>query len=118
MTKVSSQPEGSPFTPRQVKLLKIGVAIMTALMILGIFALVYGMARQASRLGASQKPAATLVNKTPYLKTMDLGQGKLEGVQTSGDILVLHWRGDASDTVVLIDPRDGHELGRIQVPRR
>jgi hypothetical protein len=53
-----------------------------------------------------------------YLRTLDLGQGKLEGVAASGDLLMLHWRGEAGDTIITIDARDGHELGRIQVPHR
>jgi hypothetical protein len=117
MTKISSPPEGSSFTPRQVRLLKISIAIMTALLILGIIALVYGMARQAKRLGAAPEPAAR-AGLPPYLRSLDLGQGKLESIAASGDLLILHWKGEASDIVLTIDPRDGHELGRIQVPHR
>jgi hypothetical protein len=116
--KPSNPPEGSAFTPRQVRFLKISIAIMTALLILGIFALIYGMARQAKRLGAAPEPVVARAGLPPYLRTLDLGQGKLEGIAASGDLLMLHWRGEASDTVLTIDPRDGHELGRIQVPRR
>jgi hypothetical protein len=31
---------------------------------------------------------------------------------------MLHWRGEAGDMILTIDPRNGHELGRIQVPHR
>jgi hypothetical protein len=85
---------------------------------LGIFALIYGMARQAKKLGATPEPAAARAGQPPYLRTLDLGQGKLESIAASGDLLMLHWRGDASDIVLTMDPRDGRELGRIQVPRR
>jgi len=118
MTKTSNPPDGSPFTPRQVRLLKISVAIMTVLLIAGIFALVYGMVRQAKRLGAAPEPAAARARLPPYLRSLDLGQGKLESIAASGDLLILHWKGEASDIVLTIDPRNGHELGRIQVPRR
>jgi hypothetical protein len=118
VTKSSNPPEGSPFTPRHVRLLKISIAIMTALLILGIFALIYGMARQAKRLGGSPEPAVARAPLAAYSRTLDLGQGKLEGVAASGDLLMLHWRGEAGDTILTIDPRNGHELGRIQVPHR
>jgi hypothetical protein len=118
MTKTSSPPEGSTFTPRQVRLLKISIAIMTALLILGIFALIYGMARQASRLGTAPEPAAARAVLPAYQRTLDLGQGKLESIAASGELLMLHWRGEAGDMILTIDPRNGHELGRIQVPRR
>jgi hypothetical protein len=118
MMKPSNPPEGSAFTPRQVRLLKISIAIMTALLILGIFALIYGMARQAKRLGAAPESAVARTGLPPYLRTLDMGQGKLESIAASGNLLMLHWRGEASDIVLTIDPKDGHELGRIQVPRR
>jgi hypothetical protein len=117
MTK-TNPPEGSAFTPRQVRILKISIAIMTALLMLGIFALIYGMARQAKRLGAAPEPAAARAGLPPYLRTLDLGQGNLESIAASGELLILHWKGEASDIILTIDPRDGHELGRIQVPRR
>jgi hypothetical protein len=118
MTKISSPPEGSSFTPRQVRLLKISIAIMTSLLILGILALVYGMARQAKRLGAGSEPATARAGLTPYSRSLDLGQGKLESIAASGELLILHWKRDGSDIIVTMDPRDGHELGRIQVPQR
>jgi hypothetical protein len=116
MTETS--PGGSPFTSRHVRLLKISIAIMTALLILGIIALVFGMARQAKRLGVAPESAASRAGQQPYLRTLDLGQGKLDSIAASGDLLMLHWRGEAGDVILTIDPRDGHELGRIQVPHR
>jgi hypothetical protein len=118
LTKSSNPPEGSPFTPRHVRLLKISIAIMTMLLILGIVALIYGIARQAKRLGAAPDPDAARAGPAAYMRTLDLGQGKLESIAAGGGLLMLHWRGDAGDVVLTIDPRDGHELGRIQVPRR
>jgi hypothetical protein len=117
MTKVSDPVEGSSFTSRQVRFLKIGVAIMTALLILGIMALVYGMARQASRLGTTAKPAAIAAAQSPYSRSVDLGHGEIRSVSAADGLIVLYWRGDASDTIVTFDAKDGRELGRIQVPR-
>lgn len=96
-------------------MLKIAVAIMTTLLIIGIVALVYGMARQAAKLGTA--PSA-LSPQYLYGKNLILGQGELKSVSASDGLIVLHWQGEANDTIVTIQGRDGRELGRIQVPRR
>ncbi|MGO8954569.1 MAG: hypothetical protein ACLPWS_05525 [Rhodomicrobium sp.] len=118
MTKVSSPLQGGIFTPRHVRILKISVAIMTALLLLGIVALIFGVVRQASKLGTAAKPAAVAAGRVPYVRSLDLSQGKLESIAASGDLLVMHWKGEGSDVVLTIDPRDGRELGRIQIPHR
>lgn len=114
MTKVSNPAAGSALAPRHVRALKIAVGIMTALLLLGIVALVYGVARQVSKLGTAKTAAA----QAPYTRLLDLGQGRLETVTTSGGLLILYWRGDGSDIVLSVDPRNGNELGRIQVTHR
>ncbi|MGA7326174.1 MAG: hypothetical protein WBX25_17230 [Rhodomicrobium sp.] len=118
MTSAPDPLPGSTFTARQVRLLKISVAIMTALLLLGMIAVFYGMARQAAKLGSSA-PARTeaAAGPTPYLRTLDLGKGQLQGVAAAGGLIILHWKGEGNDSIVTIDPRNGHELGRIQVPR-
>ena len=118
MTNVTSPLPGSTFTPRGVRILKIAVAIMTALLLFGILALVYGVGKQVSKLGTAGKPVAASVPlaRTPYTRVLDLGQGMLETVAASGDLVILHWKGEGSDTVLSIDPRNGNELGRIQFP--
>ncbi|MGO9544895.1 MAG: hypothetical protein ACLPPF_08885 [Rhodomicrobium sp.] len=120
MTNVTSPLPGSTFTPRGVRILKIAVAIMTAILLFGIVALVYGVGQQVSKLGTAGKPVAASVPpaRTPYARVLDLGQGTLETVAASGDLVILHWKGEGSDTVLSIDPRNGNELGRIQVPHR
>ncbi len=98
-------------------MLKIAVAILTTLLILGIFALVYGVARQASKLGTAS-PAPALSAGSLYGQTLALGQGELKSVSVSDGLIVLHWKGEASDTIVTISGKDGREVGRIQVPHR
>jgi hypothetical protein len=124
MTKVSTPHQGSAplpgsvFAPRHVRILKISVAIMTALLLLGIVALVFGIARQASKFSTAPRPAALPAAQAPYERTLDLGQGKIEGISASSEALILHWKGDGNDLILSIDPRSGQELGRIQVPHR
>lgn len=120
MTNVTAPLPGSTFTPRGVRILKIAVGIMTAILLLGIVALVYGVAQQVSKLGASSKPTAASApaGRTPYARILELGQGKVETVAASGDLVIIHWRGEGADIVLSVDPRNGNELGRIQVPHR
>ena len=98
-------------------MLKIAVAILTTLLILGILALVYGVARTASKIGTAS-PAHALSAQSLYGQSLALGQGELKSVSVSDGLIVLHWKGEAGDTVVTIEGRSGRELGRIQVPRR
>ncbi len=98
-------------------MLKIAVAILTTLLILGILALVYGVARQAAKIGASS-PAPALSAGSLYGQSLALGQGELKSASSSDGFIVLHWRGAESDTVVTVDARSGREIGRIQVPHR
>ena len=117
MSNVTNPAPGSPWTPERVRILKIAVAIVTTLLILGIVALVYGVARQAAKLGASPS-APALPTQSLYGRSLALGQGELKSVSVSDGLIVLHWKGEASDAIVTLDGRNGRELGRIQVPHR
>jgi hypothetical protein len=128
MTNDATPLPGTVFTPRGVRILKIAVAVMTVLLIAGIGALFYGVTLQLSKLGEGSKPAApvasaavtavTPAGPAPYARVLDLGQGKLETVLSSGNLVILHWKGEGNDVVLSFDPQNGNEIGRIQVPRR
>ena len=117
MTNVTNPSPGSPWTPERVRILKIAVAIITTLLILGIVALVYGMARQAAKLGTSSS-APALPAGSFYGQSLALGQGELKSVSVADGFIVLYWKGEASDTIVTLEAKSGRELGRIQVPHR
>jgi hypothetical protein len=126
MTQDSTPLPGTVFTPRGVRILKIAVAVMTAFLIVGIGALFYGVTLQLSKLGEGSKPPAAAVpapvaaapaGPAAYKRVLDLGPGKLEAVTAGGNLVILHWKGEGSDVVLSIDPQNGNELGRIQVPR-
>ena len=142
MTEDSTPLPGTVFTPRGFRILKIAVAVMTVLMLAGIAALVYGVTLQLSKLGSGSKPEAAAETATmpagatrplnvsstvdpaatmpagpaPYARVLDLGPGKLEAVAAGTGVIVLYWKGEASDIVISADPRTGNELGRIQIP--
>ncbi len=125
MTKVTEPLPGTVFTPRGYRILKIAVGTMTVLLIAGVAALFYGVTLQLSKLGEGSKQAASAAavpvavepaGPAPYARVIDLGPGKLEGIAASGNFAVLHWKGEASDIVLMADPRTGTETGRIQIP--
>lgn len=134
MTNDSTPLPGTVFTPRGVRILKIAVAVMTVLLIVGIGALFYGVTLQLSKLGEGSKPAAPAeapaaaaetapaaaapAGSAPYVRVLELGPGRLETVLTSGNLVILHWKGEGSDLVLSADPRNGKEIGRIEVPHR
>ncbi|MBT3071854.1 hypothetical protein KKP04_13355 [Rhodomicrobium sp. Az07] len=125
MTNAQS-PVPGPWTPERVRMLKIAVTIMTTLLIVGIIALVYGVARQAAKLSSGPaSPARPVLSSpaaapsaTPYAQTLALGQGELKSVSADNGSVILHYKGENSDTIVVLDPQNGQERGRFQVPRR
>ncbi len=124
MTNAQS-PVPGPWTPERVRMLKIAVTIMTTLLIAGIIALVYGVARQAAKLSSSPASATksiaanpASITTTPYAQTLAFGQGELKSVSADNGSIILHYKGEGSDTIVVLDPLNGIERGRFQVPRR
>jgi hypothetical protein len=111
--KVSTPPEGSTLTARQIKILKISIVIMTALLIFGVMALIYGMARQASKLGSAQ----TINRQTsePYLVTLPIDRGEVKSLSVSDNIIVLDWKSEGGETLITLDARNGRELGRFKL---
>jgi len=118
----AQNPVPGPWTPERIRMLKIAVTIMTTLLIAGVLALVYGVARQASKLGAAPastpRPAIQSTAGTPYAQTLALGQGELKSVSADNGSIILHYKGEGSDTIVVLDPLGGQERGRFQVPHR
>lgn len=118
MINVSGPAGRSVIPPQYVRALKIAVTVMTVLLVAGMVALVFGVARQVSKLGTASKPAIASAPQAPYRQVLDLGQGKLEALAAGGGYLILHWKGETGDILLSVDPKDGRELGRIQVPHR
>jgi hypothetical protein len=110
-------PAASPFTPRQVRALKIAVIVMGALLVLGIAAVIFGIARQVSRMGIKPLDSSSAA-ASPYVQTLTLGPGAVKAVLMEHGLLVLHWQGPSNDVILSFDPRTGKELGRIDVHNR
>ncbi len=112
---VPNLPGENPLGPRHVRILKISIAVMTVLLVAGLVALIYGMARQASRVASKSHGAPAAA---PYSTTLKLVGGEVKGLTASGDRIILHWKGETGDILVVLDATNGNELGRIQVGSR
>jgi hypothetical protein len=115
----STPPVGGIWTPERLRILKIAVTIMTVILILGIFALVYGVTQQMTKLGggAAPKPEA-LPEDTLYGQTLAVAPGELRSVTATNGLIVLDYKQDGFNLILTIDAQTGHEVGRLQVPRR
>ncbi len=109
-----------PLTERHVRLLKISIAVMTVLLVAGLFALFYGMTRQGARISSARSDSAPQPFETrtnsPYKTRLDLEAGQLISVTPDGDRIILHIRGKTGDSLAIVSIRDGREVGQIQVP--
>jgi len=106
-----SAPEISQFSPRYVRILKISIAVMSTLIVLGVAALIYGMARQASRIGV-KSPASPSTNG-PYRVSLPLGAGEVKSVVLNGELAIVTWKGQDGETLVTFDLKTGREIGRV-----
>ncbi len=111
-------PVAGIWTPGRLRMLKIGVAIMTGLLILGIFALVYGVAQQMTKLGGGPAKPEALPADTLYGQILSIGPGELKSVSASNGLIVLDYKEDGLDVILTIDAQTGREVGRLQVPHR
>ena len=99
-------------------MLKIGVATMTGLLILGIFALVYGVAQQMTKLGGGAAKPEALPADTLYGQILSIEPGELKSVSASNGLIILDYKEDGLDVILTIDAQTGREVGRLQVPHR
>jgi hypothetical protein len=109
MTEINIPP-GNPFSPRQVRILKITVIVMTALLVIGIGALIVGIVREVRSREHPQQSS--------YMHTVTLGKGEVKAVFADRGLIVVHWKGDHGDLVLSFDPQSGREIGRIQLEGR
>jgi hypothetical protein len=115
----SSTPPAGIWTPERLRILKIAVTIMTVILILGIFALVYGVTQQMTKLGggAAAKPEA-LPEDTLYGQTLAVAPGELRSVTATNGLIILDYKEDGFNLILTIDAQTGREVGRLQIPRR
>lgn len=122
MTFTPDQPPGHPFTPRQIRMLRLSVIIMGVLIILGLIALIYGMARQAKKLSTPREPsiAETLPSGTPFSGHIPNAGGEVKSMVLDQGTLAIHMapaegQGGAPGQIILFDIRRNREIGRIRL---
>lgn len=107
---------GGTLTPKQVRILKIAIAIMSVLLVVGFILLLVGIYNQTARTSGPnsrftlQKP----VDSPVPLLNLPLKPGmQVSNVLADQGRLILHLHGPNSDEVVVIDLASGWQQQRI-----
>jgi hypothetical protein len=114
---------GSVFNPRQVRVLKIVVIVLSVLLLLGLVLLVFGFYREARKLGREEPPAsreasARLPDRGGDI-SLDVPAGaQIERIAVDGGRVVLHLRGPEGEQVIVVDPESGGAVTRLRLNPR
>lgn len=114
---------GSVFNPRQVRILKIVVIVLSVLLLLGLVLLVFGFYREARKLGqdappASREASARLPDRGGNI-SLDIPAGaKIERIAVDGGRVVLHLRGPEGEQVIVVDTESGGAVTRLRLNPR
>jgi hypothetical protein len=108
---------GSTLTPSQIRKLKIAIAIMSVLLVVGFILLLVGIYLQSQKL--TKKPEASpLTIPAGMAGTLNLpvkAGAELVQVLTDQGRLILHLRQPGGGEVSIIDLATGRELQRIRL---
>lgn len=108
--------EGSPFTPRQVRILKIAVVVMGVLLIGGFLLIIATIAFQASQMGLNEEMSAAEapagLPQESFEVTVPQGS-EIAGIAVDGDRLVLRLKTATGDEIMVIDLQRGRVISRI-----
>jgi hypothetical protein len=119
LNESETAPIGSTMTPRQVRGLKIAIAIMTVLLIAGFILLVYGLSTRVGKK-AEENPLATVPavaeGAPPALLELPVEAGaSIASVRTEQGRLIIHLRQPGGDEIAIIDLATGREIRRIRL---
>jgi len=115
--------EGSPFTPRQVRILKIAVVVMGVLLVGGFLLIIGTIAFQASQMGV-EKAAAPVTSETARSPAegareafdVSIPEGaEIAGMAVDGNRLVLRLTTREGGQIMVVDLSTGAVLSRIQI---
>lgn len=120
LNESETAPIGSTMTPRQVRNLKIAIAIMTILLIAGLVLLIYGL---FTRVGKKpQEPAmassvpVVAEGAPPALLEVPVDAGAvIVSVLAEQGRLIIHLRKPGGDEIAIIDLASGQEVQRIKL---
>ncbi|MFD0986562.1 hypothetical protein [Methyloligella solikamskensis] len=114
--------EGSPFTPRQVRILKIAVIVMGVLLVAGFLLIIATIAFQATQMGVEEDTTPAIEQASPPAgeqktrKAFDVtipDGAEVVDMTVDGNRLVLHLKIAEGGDVLVIDLTDGKVISRI-----
>jgi hypothetical protein len=115
-------PQGALLTDAQIKRLKVSIAVMSALLVIGIITLIGRVIYLASAKGDSTSPGAAVATSqataAPLLAeaTLPLPTGaRLISSQLQANRLLAHYTGAAGDGLLVLDLATGRVLSHIKV---
>jgi hypothetical protein len=105
---------GTVFTPRQVRMLKIAVIVMGAMLIGGFALVIATIVYQASRLG--QGGAANVAVPAGVEAELSIpADATISALALDGDRVALHLKSAAGSEVAVVDLKTGKVLARIKL---
>lgn len=124
MNEAETTPPGQTFTPRQLRILKASVIIMSVLLVLGFGLLLIGIYLQASKIGKTpasapgSAPMAAPQSGQPALPiAIEPGTAVHEAFADQGR-LILHLKRQGGSEFAVIDLATGRETRRITLKPR
>ena len=123
MLNEAETPEpGQTFTPKQLRILKASVIIMSVLLVVGFGLLLVGIYLQATKLGKAPAPASPPLAATagaPSALPIAVEPGtELHQALADQGRLILHLKRGGESEFAVIDLATGRELQRIRVEQR
>ncbi len=98
-----------------MRALKILVAVMGVLIVVGTATLAVLLVRRA---GGDAVPSAAAPSTSALLRQLDEPSGTvIAAIALNADRLAIHLRGGGPDRVVLVDPRNGATVARVALTR-
>ena len=111
--------EGTVFTPRQVRLLKIAVVTMGLMLLAGLGAVIVGMIYQASKVGKTPVSAASpaaLESGIADAGALTVPEGsKVSSMALDGNRLAVHLTTPEGGEIAIVDLTTGTVLSRIKL---
>jgi hypothetical protein len=104
------------FTPRQLRLLKLAIVVMSALLIIG-FAAVLG--RIVYLVAVNPHPASVAAGTIPARSELPLPPGAVvRSLSLSGDRLAVHFDSPAGAGIAIVDLARGQAISHIELTER
>jgi hypothetical protein len=109
---------GATMSPQQVRILKIAIAIMSVLLVVGFILLLVGIYYQSTR-SPSADPRAAIQRQLDApvpLVNLPMKPGmQVNNVLVDQGRLIVHMRGQGGDEIVIIDLASGWQQQRITI---